>query len=70
MGCVLEGPTLKCICEPQAVHEHFLLMLVMKLFIMFFFHNVGGMDFPGIANMFVGCVVFFCVSAAISQMMT
>ena len=22
MGCVLEGPTLQCICKPQAVHEH------------------------------------------------
>ena len=25
------------------------------------FHNVGGMDFPSIANLFVGCCyVFFC----------
>ena len=26
-----------------------------------FFHNVGGMDFPSIANLFVGCCyLFFC----------
>ena len=24
-----------------------------------FFHNVGGMDFPSIANMLVGCFVLF-----------
>ena len=28
MGCVLEGPTLQCICEPQAVHEHFVVVVV------------------------------------------
>ena len=34
-------------------------------------HNVGGMDFPSIANLFVGwCYLFFVVSAAVSQMMT
>ena len=27
MGCVLEGPTLQCICEPQAVHEHFFVVV-------------------------------------------
>ena len=37
MGCVLEGPTLQCICEPQAVHEHFLLLLVVRLFMMIVF---------------------------------
>ena len=37
----------------------FLLVLVMRLLIIIIFHNVGGMDFPGIANMFVGCVVLF-----------
>ena len=35
-----------------------------------FFHNVGGMDFLSIANLFVGCCYLFFVSAAISQMMT
>ena len=34
------------------------------------FHNVGGMDFPSIANLFVGCCYLFFVSAAISHMMT
>ena len=51
--------SVSCLCLSDAFVHNF-----------YFFHNVGGMDSPSIANLFVGCCYLFFVSAAISQMMT
>ena len=51
---------MQCLCKPQAVHDFFVVVTGDAVIHDDFLHNVGGMDFPGIANMFMDdCLSYF-----------